>query len=478
VSRLVYGSVCSGIEAASVAWHPLGWRAAFLSEIEPFPRAALAHHYPDVPLHGDFTTIEAGQYEPIDLLVGGTPCQSFSVAGLRGGLADDRGNLALQFLRLADRLRPRWVVWENVPGVLSSNDGRDFGSILGGLAELGYGWAYRVLDAQFFGIPQRRRRVFVVGCLGDWRRAVAVLFERHSLSGHPAPRREAGQAAPTIPSRSTAGGGLGTDFDCDGGYQPSVAGALGTEVPGSRQRADASDNLLVARVLHVSGDQANSEVNMDLAGTLNCTEVHGVVYGWNGDETPKWGREVSPTLRAEQGGEGLGVAIPFDTTQITSPVAFTQNSRSEVRLIGGSGDVTAPVTSEPGAQCQNYVALPLAAGAHPPAVAFQPRYVRNGRGAPDEVAAALTGEAGRTGKGDSAQCVTTGMAVRRLTPRECERLQGFPDDYTLIPYRGKPAADGPRYKALGNSMAVPVMRWIGERIQMVEDLALDEEKAA
>jgi DNA (cytosine-5)-methyltransferase 1 len=478
VSRLVYGSVCSGIEAASVAWHPLGWRAAFLSEIEPFPRAALAHHYPDVPLHGDFTTIEAGQYEPIDLLVGGTPCQSFSVAGLRGGLADDRGNLALQFLRLADRLRPRWVVWENVPGVLSSNDGRDFGSILGGLAELGYGWAYRVLDAQFFGIPQRRRRVFVVGCLGDWRRAVAVLFERHSLSGHPAPRREAGQAAPTIPSRSTAGGGLGTDFDCDGGYQPSVAGALGTEVPGSRQRADASDNLLVARVLHVSGDQANSEVNMDLAGTLNCTEVHGVVYGWNGDETPKWGREVSETLRAEQGGEGLGVAIPFDTTQITSPVAFTQNSRSEVRLIGGSGDVTAPVTSEPGAQCQNYVALPLAAGAHPPAVAFQPRYVRNGRGAPDEVAAALTGEAGRTGKGDSAQCVTTGMAVRRLTPRECERLQGFPDDYTLIPYRGKPAADGPRYKALGNSMAVPVMRWIGERIQMVEDLALEEEKAA
>jgi DNA (cytosine-5)-methyltransferase 1 len=482
VSRLVYGSVCSGIEAASVAWHPLGWRAAFLSEIEPFPRAALAHHYPDVPLHGDFTTIEAGQYEPIDLLVGGTPCQSFSVAGLRGGLADDRGNLALQFLRLADRLRPRWVVWENVPGVLSSNDGRDFGSILGGLAELGYGWAYRVLDAQFFGIPQRRRRVFVVGCLGDWRRAVAVLFERHSLSGHPAPRREAGQAAPTIPSRSTAGGGLGTDFDCDGGYQPSVAGALGTEVPGSRQRADASDNLLVARVLHVSGDQANSEVNMDLAGTLNCTEVHGVVYGWNGDETPKWGREVSPTLRAEQGGEGLGVAIPFDTTQITSDKNYSR--------------------PRAGGTCH-----PRPAGAHPPAIAFTCK--DHGADAGDvaptlrgmghdashpngggQLAVAFNWQSG----GDCRQNPTVertdtlgahqtppvfgGMAVRRLTPRECERLQGFPDDYTLIPYRGKPAADGPRYKALGNSMAVPVMAWIGRRIQMVEELAQDTECAA
>jgi DNA (cytosine-5)-methyltransferase 1 len=500
---VIYGSVCSGIEAASVAWHPLGWRAAFLSEIEAFPRAVLAHHYPDVPLHGDFTTIQAGAYDAIDLLVGGTPCQSFSVAGLRGGLDDERGNLALQFLKLAQRLRPRWVVWENVPGVLSSNGGRDFGSILGGLAELGYGWAYRVLDAQYFGLAQRRRRVFVVGCLGDWRRAAAVLFERHSLSGHPAPRREAGQAAPTIPSRSTAGGGLGTDFACDGGYQPSVAGALGTEVPGSRQPADASDNLIL------SHDPACTLNARDYKGPLQEADLSTVVahalrgVGFDASEdgtgrgtplVPVYPIQNPTMVNKEQGGVGgtdadspmytlearlqHGVAIPFDTTQITSPVAFTQNSRSEVRLIGGSGDVTAPVTSEPGAQCQNYVALPLAAGAHPPAVAFQPRYVRNGRGAPDEVAAALTGEAGRTGKGDSAQCVTTGMAVRRLTPRECERLQGFPDDYTLIPYRGKPAADGPRYKALGNSMAVPVMRWIGERIQMVEDLALDEEKAA
>ena len=209
-----YGSVCSGIEAATAAWHGLGWQPSFFSEIEAFPRAVLAHHYPDVPLHGDFTTIEADQYEPIDLLVGGTPCQSFSIAGLRGGLDDDRGNLALEFLRLADRTRARWVVWENVPGVLSSNGGRDFGSILGGLGELGYGWAYRVLDAQFFGVAQRRRRVFVVGHLGDWRRAAAVLFERHSLSGHPAPRRETGQGvAGTLKACAGKSGGWSNSAD-------------------------------------------------------------------------------------------------------------------------------------------------------------------------------------------------------------------------------------------------------------------------
>ena len=158
-----YGSVCSGIEAATCAWHPLGWEPSFFSEIEKFPRAVLQHHYPGVPLHGDFTTIKESMYDPIELLIGGTPCQSFSLAGLRGGLDDERGNLALEYLKLARRLRTRWLGWENVPGVLSSNGGRDFGSFLGGLGELGYGFAYRVLDAQYFGVPQRRRRVFVVG---------------------------------------------------------------------------------------------------------------------------------------------------------------------------------------------------------------------------------------------------------------------------------------------------------------------------
>ncbi len=325
---MIYGSVCSGIEAASVAWHPLGWRASFLSEIEKFPRAVLSHHYPSVPLHGDFTTIQAGDYEPIDLLVGGTPCQSFSIAGLLGGLGDERGNLALEYLRLADRLRPRWLVWENVPGVLSSNEGRDFGSILGGMVELGYGFTYRVLDAQHFGVPQRRRRVFVVGYLGDWRRAAAVLFERESLRGDSAPRREARQIAPTIPSRSSAGGGLGTDFDCDGG--------------------------LIAHTLRGNGFDASED------GT--------------GRGTP-----IVPTLTS-------------------------------------NGD------------------------AH-------------------------------SGYRDDKGLVHTRLTVRRLTPEECEALQGFPRGYTAIPYRNKPAADGPRYKALGNSMAVPCMAWLGQRIQMVEQVA-------
>lgn len=186
MSAIRYGSVCSGIEAASVAWEPLGMEPSWFAEIEDFPSRVLAHRFPHVVNHGDFTKIS----DPgaIDVLVGGTPCQSFSIAGLRGGMADSRGNLALEFFRLAARARPRWIVWENVPGVLSSNAGRDFGAILGALVELGYGFAYRVLDAQFFGVPQRRRRVFVVGCAGDWRSAAAVLFERDSVPRDPPPR--------------------------------------------------------------------------------------------------------------------------------------------------------------------------------------------------------------------------------------------------------------------------------------------------
>lgn len=416
-----YGSVCSGIEAATVAWHPLGWEPSFFSEIEAFPRAVLQHHFPTVPLHGDFTTIEQGQYEPIDLLVGGTPCQSFSVAGLRGGLADDRGNLALEYLRLADRLRPRWLVWENVPGVLSSNGGRDFGAILGGMVELGYGFAYRVLDARYFGVPQRRRRVFVVGYLGDWRPAAAVLFERHSLQGHSAPSREKGKTAPTIPSRSSAGGGLGTDFDCDGGliHAPAVARCVTT----STQRIDWETETFVAHAIQ--------------AGALR--------------ENPK------------SGPDGVGVQ---------EAIAYTLEARAEVQAVAyrtagdgaayEEGSVTAPLTTatDPNA---NVVAFDLR-GREGGAQFEGPHDTANIRAA----------------SGGSSRSYVATSAVRRLTPRECERLQGFPDDYTLVPVpkvnrhgnvtRAPLAKDGPRYKALGNSMAVPVMRWIGERIQQVEAL--------
>jgi len=419
-----YGSVCSGIEAASVAWHPLGWHASFLSEIEPFPSAVLAHHYPTVPNRGDMTKFKDWPDATLDLLVGGTPCQSFSVAGLRKGLADPRGNLMLTYLAIAERYAPRWLVWENVPGVLSSNGGRDFGTLLGGLAELGYGFAYRVLDAQYVrveshsrAVPQRRRRVFVVGHLGDWRRAAAVLFERESLLWHSAPRREAGKGiAPTLSARTKGGGGLGTDFDCDGG--------------------------LVAHSLRGEGFDASED------GTGRGTPI---------------------------------VLVPFDTTQITSPA-----NRSNPR----AGD-----------PCH-----PLAAGAHAPAIAFDCKASgQNGFGV-GEIASTMRSMGhsnshqnggghlavafdmrGREGGaqfeephetaniraasgGSSKSYVATEWAVRRLTPRECERLQGFPDDYTRIMVRDKSASDGPRYKALGNSMAVNVMRWIGNRIQMADCL--------
>jgi DNA (cytosine-5)-methyltransferase 1 len=359
----------------------LGWEAAFFSEIEAFPRAVLAHHYPDTPLHGDFTTIGESDYGSIDLLVGGTPCQSFSVAGLRKGMDDDRGNLALEFLKLADRKRAQWVVWENVPGVLSSNGGRDFGSFLGGLGELGYGFAYRVLDAQNFGVAQRRRRVFVVGYLGDWRPPAAVLFERHSLQGHPAPSRKSGEDN-TVFTPGSIGGyreGAGTlrakGGDLGGGSEHLTVGPITTKSPQSVAGTQTTDSGHVVRVL---GFQSNGN-----AGDIQCA----------GDP--------SPTLRAS------GVMG-----------AFTQNQRDEVRLT----DKVGALSAQPGMKQQTFVST-------------------------DQ--------------------------VRRLTPMECERLQGFPDTYTKIPYRKKPVdncPDGPRYKALGNSMAVPVMGWIGKRIEAFNDL--------
>ena len=320
-----YGSVCSGIEAASVAWEPLGWRPSFFSEIEPFPRAVLAHWWPGVPCHGDFTTIREGEYDPIDVIVGGTPCQSFSVAGLRGGMADDRGNLALQFLALAGRLRPRWVVWENVPGVLSSNEGRDFGSFVGGLGELGYGWAYRTLDAQFFGLAQRRKRVFVVGYLGDWRRAAAVLFERASLRGDPPPRREAGQRAPTIPSRSTAGGGLGTDFDLDGGLDQAAA-------------CDVADTLTVG------ANQPTGFVGDCVAEPL-ARSVRARANASHREDSDTYIPVISPALKSRDykgpssDGDGDGAPlIAFNLTPSNSNKDFNAREAQYAQAITGNGN--------------------------------------------------------------------------------------------------------------------------------------------
>ena len=486
-----FGSVCSGIEAASVAWHPLGWRAAFFSEIEPFPRAVLAHRFPDVPLHGDFTTIGADDYGAIDLLVGGTPCQSFSVAGLRGGLADDRGNLALEFLRLAQRKRPRWLVWENVPGVLSSNGGRDFGAILGGMVELGYGFAYRVLDAQYFGVAQRRRRVFVVGYLGDWRPAAAVLFERASMSGHPAPRREAGQRpAPSLAARTRGGGGLGTDCELDGGLIVSTGDRTHCLNAGGMGRQDYETETLIA-------------------GTL-ATGGNGRAFPGTSAQDAGEGYLVAHTLRAEgfdasEDGTGRGtplvpIGVDLYNGALTGGIAATMGTRGSSETASGPqvmvhapsaphafdarqsdvvqyGDRAGPLDTCGFSQAVTFSAKDHGADAGDIAPTLRAMdhagSHANGGG---QVAVAPTLRAsmgsGTTGNHwDGQVTVATMMAVRRLTPRECERLQGFPDDWTLIPWRGKPAdecPDGPRYKALGNSMAVPVMRWIGERIAAVE----------
>ena len=469
-----YLSVCSGIEAATVAWHPLGWSPVAFAEVEAFPSAVLAHHYGSnlpgaaltsngVPNFGDITKFKEWPDAAINVLVGGTPCQSFSVAGLRKGLADPRGNLALVYLAIADRYRPEWIVWENVPGVLSSSEGRDFGAFVGGLGELGYHAAWRVLDAQYirvdgFGraVPQRRRRVFVVGHLGDWRRAAAVLFEPESMSGNSPPRRQAGQSvAPTISTRPTGGGGLGTDFDCDGGLISTVdvsdtlnVGAnqttgFHTEVVARSlnahaNRSDGESETFVAHALRADGFDASED------GTGRGTPIVPVVA-------------ASLTRGAESSGKG-GYAGRRQEDDVNI-VAIQERAISENAANGPDG---AGIRTD-GA------AYTMEARSIPQAVAFQPRFARNDRGAPSEIAHALTGEAGRTGRGDSAQCVQVGWAVRRLMPIECERLQGFPDGYTEAPFRGKAAADGPRYKALGNSMAVNAMRWLGRRIELVNE---------
>ena len=449
-----YLSVCSGIEAATVAWHPLGWTAAAYSEIEKFPSQVLAHHYPNTPNVGDMTKFKEWNIGSIDLLVGGTPCQSFSVAGLRKGLDDPRGNLMLTYLAIADQYRPRWLVWENVPGVLSSNGGKDFGVFLGALGELGYGFAYRILDAQYFGVAQRRRRVFVVGYLGDWRAAAAVLFERHSLCGYPAPSREKRESVTASIGDGAQVGNLIGLQDCKH-FDSEISGTIVTREGGV---SDTSRMLMQSHAIALAentiGRQPQNGGNGDgftdggPMYTLNATGVHGVAQ-----------------------------PIPFDTTQITSKANYSK-----------------PESGDP---CH-----PLAAGAHPPAIAqpisfsgqmsepqtnvdmtqtlqaknpmavAQPVYEMHGQDSRvqdlGETCSTVTSKWG-TGGGNVPISLQK-MAVRRLTPVECERLQGFPDNYTDIQPKGKATPDGPRYKALGNSMAVPVMAWIGKRIQEVENL--------
>lgn len=343
MSKLTVLTACSGIGAPEHAWRDLPFKFIGCSEIEPFPCAVLKHHYPNVTNYGDMTKYRDWKLdEPITALFAGTPCQSFSVAGLRQGLDSPNGNLALVFLGMVERFAPRYVIWENVPGVLSSNGGRDFGAFLGALGELGYGYAYRTLDSQHFGVPQRRRRVFVVGYLGDWRRAAAVLFERKSLHGDITKSRKTRQkVAPSV-------------------EKGSPAAVYENHATDSRIKEVDVSPTMAARW----GTGGN---NVPLVQSANQTQ---------------WPAEVGNTLSADYGDK---MGLNDQHINVGAPYLVPSQDR-----------------------------------------------------------------------------------VRRITCKEAEQLQGFEPGYTDIEYRGKPAPDSQRYKALGNSMAVPVVKWIGERIQMVE----------
>lgn len=527
-----YLSVCSGIEAATVAWEPLGWTPLAFSEIEAFPSALLAEKYPSVPNLGDMTKFQEWPDLEPDILVGGTPCQSFSVAGLRKGLADPRGNLTLTYLAIAARYRPAWLVWENVPGVLSDKTGA-FASLLGGLAELGYGWAYRVLDAQYVrveshprAVPQRRRRVFVVGH-SDWRRAAAVLFERESLCGHPAPRRETGQIPAVVPGCGFEGGGtlgprvskLSTDACSTGAaIVAAIQGTAGRGVPivpeiawalQERDAKGADSSTKPGHLIPVGGgfDEPiafHNRPDPDVSGSVthplgaqdngmgiligdpyastqeaDSTSVLSTLRDRVGAEAvAQWGSRIldslqSPeVLRAWLHGEGLRrAASDFQSFVDDCPLPREEGEAPRsMRVVWENGpDGRTPQGRGLAKQLAYELGEALPKLPHQEAFGEETlRRLRKGAEGARLLQQALSEiQEVRRPDGGKAQSAHGAMQVRRLTPREVERLQGFPDDYTLIQVRGKPAADGPRYRALGNSMAVNVMRWIGDRIKGV-----------
>lgn len=447
-------SLCSGIEAASVAFKSLGWSAIAFSEIDTFPSAVLAHHYPDVPNLGDMTQFKSWPEQVFidaDAIVGGPPCQAFSVAGKRASLDDARGNLTLIYTELldhADRIRlshgrPAVVcLYENVPGLLSTKDNA-FGCFLaqlcGGDEPLNApdGWpdagcvsgpsrtaAWRILDAQYFGLAQRRKRVFVVSSARNDFDPAAVLFEFDGVRRDFAPSREAGQevAHDIAPSLTASGRGVERTGDTRGQDPvvavPEICGTMKAckdsgGWSNSADHAAAGCMIPMAGTLCVATGQAGAEIGAEIAPTLNCNHEQPYIAFSAGDNGRDAAVEISPTIR--KGGDG-----------------------------GGNQPAVAYV----------------------PAIAFQERGRADGPNLEigGNLAFALTAPSGG-GRAQERNILAPSMQVRRLTPRECERLQGFPDDYSLVPNRGKPAADGPRYKALGNSWAVPVVAWIGKRIK-------------
>lgn len=542
--KLRYLSVCSGIEVASLAWRHLGWVPVAFAEIEPFSCAVLAHHYPSVPNLGDMTGIDGTQFTGlVDVLVAGTPCQSFSVAGLREGLSDSRGNLTLKFVELANAIKPSVaVVWENVPGVLSMRDNA-FGCFLAGLAGsdgpllparsgrwpdagLVFGplraIAWRVLDAQYFGLAQRRRRVFVVASPRNGLNPSEILFEFDGVRRDTPPRREArADTAGTVKSSLGRRRGAGTSPGAitshwEGGVHPCLnqsthsSGGIGmSDQELFNQRgaglvphgyiADVSPTLRAGgnstggdRPMGMDVDTCESLVSYApeiVSQAISCKWSKGT-SGPAGDEhhnlvcTP-----VATAVTARS--PSRGADSDFTSTHIVH-LSFAQNSRDEVRLQGGDGQIAGCLQSDEGVKRRTYVASV-------PAMAFTERGRNQGRTCECQEEQAFCQQNPGGGRSHSLQIVTPQMQVRRLTPMECERLQGIPDNYTLVPYKhlaGLPAniilrsyrrylarmerqaktplplgdllkcADGPRYKAIGNGMARNVIQWIGERIEM------------
>ena len=416
-----YVSLFSGIEAATVGWHEMGWKPVVFADFDDFPSAVLKHHYPEVPNAGDVLKHDWKQYRgKADLIVGGSPCQSFSHAGRRLGMDDPRGNLALHYLRIVRDIQPKWFIYENVPGLLSSNEGHDFATFLGEMVKLGYGFAYRVLDAQYFGVPQRRRRVFVVGCAdGDWRSAAAVLFDEKSLCGNLASSKPKRQGS-SLFSKGSVGNESGELGRGRGIVHCEKVGPTMTSSgpPYSRTGNERVEHeaLVVQKTMFENH-----------ASDARIKEV-----------------DVSPTLRARLGTGGGNVPL------VKEEIGFSHTQGLDCQ----------PSTT-------HFPTLRAEGNGAAVSMVFQ--------GGIDLYNQQLTGETNAPLR--TRGCSSAGMGaiqnhiVRRLTPIECERLQGFPDNYTQIPWKGKPAEECPsshRYKALGNSMAVPVMKWIGMRIDMLD----------
>lgn len=368
------GSLFAGIGGFDEGFRRAGMTTVWMVEIDPWCRRVLARHFPEAQLYEDVRTVGRDDLEPVDLICGGFPCQDLSVAGRRAGLAGERSGLFFEFMRIVAELTPRWVLIENVPGLLSSNGGRDMGTVLGTLAKLGYGYAYRVLDAQFFGVAQRRRRVFIVGCLGDAASAVKVLFEPESCERNTPPRRSSGKVAGTL-----AASGAGTS------------------------RPAGQGNELDFLVSHTLKAKANA--------SHDPTHDTYIPVGF-------------------QGRDDLAHALRSQASRADKPTSSTYVVQGCNTLADGGGKRFDGVMVAPTLAAKNE-----------------------------------TANSSTTREVWMQQSVELFGAVRRLTPRECERLQGFPDDWTMID--GDKTPDAPRYRALGNAVAVPVAEWIGRRIMFV-----------